>query len=116
MHLDRLAERIHQVSSGKLRAARALLEQLAEKARNAMRLNMDARRHRLAQLVATLDALSPLAVLARGYSLTFQADGKTLIRFVDQIQPGDLIRTQFASGQITSQVLSPISPAMQTGS
>jgi exodeoxyribonuclease VII large subunit len=115
MHLDRLAERIHQVSQGKLRTARALLDQLGERARMALRLNLDARRHHLVQLTATLDALSPLAVLARGYSLTFDAEGKTLIRSFDQIQPGDLIRTHLASGQIISQVLSRMSPAIQTG-
>ena len=40
--------------------------------------DLDGRRHRLARLAASLEALSPLAVLARGYSLTFQADGTTL--------------------------------------
>src|SRR5271165_5699246 len=71
MHLDRLAERIHQISQTRLREARALLEQLAKRAQHALRLNLDARRHRLTHLAASLDALSPLGVLARGYSLTF---------------------------------------------
>ena len=75
MHLDRLAERIHQLSQARLREARILLEQLSRPCAG-MQRNLDDRRHRLTHLAASLDALSPLAVLARGYSLTFQAGWK----------------------------------------
>ncbi len=80
MHLDRLAERIRHLSELRLREARARLDQLAKLLEHALRMNLETRRHRLTHLAASLDALSPLAVLARGYSLTFQADGKTLVR------------------------------------
>ncbi len=80
MHLDRLAERIRHLSEARLREARARLDQLAKLAEHAVRMNLETRRLRLARLAASLDALSPLGVLARGYSLTFQADGKTLVR------------------------------------
>lgn len=116
MHLDRLAERIHHISQTRLREARARLDQLAKLVQHAVRMNLDARRHQLTRLAASLDALSPLAVLARGYSLTFQADGKTLVRFADEIQPGNLIQTRLASGQITSRVVRPTTPASRAGS
>ena len=70
-----------------------------------MRQDLDDRRHRLARLAAWLEALSPLAVLARGYSLTFQADGKTLVRSTSDVQPGDLILTRLSAGQISSRVV-----------
>ena len=57
-----------------------------------------------ARLAASLEALSPLAVLARGYSLTFLADAKTLVRNSRDVKPGDLILTQLAAGQIASRV------------
>ncbi len=63
------------------------------------------RRHSLARLAASLQALSPLAVLARGYSLTFQADGKTLVRASDEVQAGDRIHTRLAAGEVQSRVV-----------
>ena len=80
MHLDRLAERIRHLSDLRLREAHTRLDQLAKLVEQALRMNLEVRRHRLTHLAASLEALSPLAVLARGYSLTFQADGKTLVR------------------------------------
>ena len=58
----------------------------------------------MARLAASLEALSPLGVLARGYSLTFLADGKTLVRTSNDVKNGDLIQTRVAAGQITSRV------------
>jgi exodeoxyribonuclease VII large subunit len=105
MHLDRLAERIHRVSQTRLADTRLRLDQLADRARCAVRKNLDDRRHILARLAASLEALSPLAVLARGYSLTFLADGKTLVRSSGDVHPGELILTRLSAGQIDSRVV-----------
>jgi exodeoxyribonuclease VII large subunit len=107
MHLDRLAERIHRVSQTRLAEARLQLDQLADRARCAMRKNLDDRRHTLARLAASLEALSPLSVLARGYSLTFLANGKTLVRSSADVHPGDFILTRLSAGQISSRVVHP---------
>jgi exodeoxyribonuclease VII large subunit len=48
--------------------------------------------------------MSPLAVLARGYSLTFATDGTTLLRAADDVRPGDLIQTRLAKGRLISRV------------
>ena len=82
------------------------LDQLADRAICAVRKNLDDRRHLLARLAASLEALSPLSVLARGYSLTFQADGTTLVRSSDDVRDGDIIVTRLSSGQIRSRVVS----------
>jgi exodeoxyribonuclease VII large subunit len=107
MHLDRLADRIHRVSQARLREARARLDQLAERARSALRRNLDDRSHLLSRLSASLEALSPLSVLARGYSLTFRADGQTLVRSADEVHEGDLLVTRLPSGQVVSRVIPP---------
>ena len=73
--------------------------------RQAFEQDLLARRHRLAQLAVGLEALSPLGVLARGYSITFQADGKTLLREIREVKTGDLIHTRLGSGLISSRVL-----------
>jgi exodeoxyribonuclease VII large subunit len=106
MHLDRLSDHIHRISQARLCDARARLDQLAERSRSAWRRNLDDRRHLLSRLSASLEALSPLAVLARGYSLTFQADGSTLVRAADDVRDGDIIITRLSSGQISSRVVS----------
>jgi exodeoxyribonuclease VII large subunit len=105
MHLDRLAERIHRVSQTRLAEARLQLDQLADRASCAVRKNLDDRRHSLARLAASLEALSPLSVLARGYSLTFLADGKSLVRSSEDVHPGDLILTRLSAGQIISRIV-----------
>jgi exodeoxyribonuclease VII large subunit len=104
LHLDRLADRLRVAGLGQLRNARDRLEQLSQRARQALEHDLLARRHRVARLAASLEALSPLGVLARGYSLTFLADGKTLVRTSDDVKRGDLIQTRIAAGQITSRV------------
>ena len=105
MHLDRLAERIHRVSQTRLRDARDHLEQLSERALAAIRGQSTTVNTTLARLAASLEALSPLAVLSRGYTLTFQADGKTLVLSPADVRPDDLIQTRLHSGQITSRVV-----------
>jgi exodeoxyribonuclease VII large subunit len=105
VHLDRLADRLRLAGLSRLRDARLGLDRLAERARHAFEQDLVIRRHSVARLAASLQALSPLAVLARGYSLTFQADGNTLLRASHDVKAGDLIHTRLASGQIQSRVV-----------
>jgi exodeoxyribonuclease VII large subunit len=55
------------------------------------------------RLEAQLRALSPLGVLDRGYSLTETTEG-VVVRNAGDIKKGDLIKTRFAKGSITSEV------------
>jgi exodeoxyribonuclease VII large subunit len=105
LHLDRLADRLRLAGSSQLRDARARLDQLAKSSLQAIQQDLVGRRQQLRRLGASLDALSPLGVLARGYSLTFLADGKTLVRSSEDVKSGDLIRTHLAAGQISSHVV-----------
>jgi exodeoxyribonuclease VII large subunit len=104
LHLDRLADRLRSAGQAHLLDARARLDRLAEQSRHALGHLLDDRRLRLTRLAASLDALSPLAVLARGYSLTLNHEDRSLIRSADQVQPGQLIISRLAQGQITSRV------------
>ena len=103
LHLDRLAERLRHSGTTRLKDARLRLEDLAGRARLALEQGILNRRHRAARLAASLEALSPLGVLARGYSLTFHADGKTIIRDSREVKIGDLIYSRLAAGTITSR-------------
>ncbi len=50
-----------------------------------------------------LHALSPLAVLDRGYSITFDEKG-TILKEAKKVQPGDKIQTRLARGRVSSRV------------
>jgi exodeoxyribonuclease VII large subunit len=60
----------------------------------------------LQTLTASLNALSPLAVLERGYSLSKRLPDGQLVRDVNDLAVGDLISTLFAQGSIVSEVRS----------
>lgn len=61
-------------------------------------------RQRLDSLSARLNALGPENVLARGYSITRDAEGK-LVRRADALAEGDRIRTRVSDGEFESQVV-----------
>lgn len=55
-------------------------------------------------LAAQIESLSPLAVLGRGYSLTWRTADRRLVRDAAQLQPGDELLTRFARGEAASRV------------
>lgn len=110
LHLDRLTERLSAAGQSRIIAARTRLDRLADRSRQALLQLLANRRLRLASLAAGLEALSPLAVLARGYSLTLREDDLYLLRSADHVQPGQLIISRLADGRITSRVES-VSPS-----
>jgi exodeoxyribonuclease VII large subunit len=61
------------------------------------------RRARLSQASARLHALSPLAVLSRGYALVQGPDGR-LIRSAADTQPGQIVSARLATGSLTARV------------
>jgi exodeoxyribonuclease VII large subunit len=60
-------------------------------------------RARVAVLARGLDAISPLAVLGRGYSLTRRADG-TPVTDAAEVAVGDELETRLAKGRVVSDV------------
>ncbi|MEI8618043.1 exodeoxyribonuclease VII large subunit [Pseudoalteromonas sp. B193] len=51
-----------------------------------------------------LDSVSPLNVLARGYSITKTQQGK-VVKSVEQIKTGDVLVTELVDGSIESQII-----------
>lgn len=60
-------------------------------------------RSRLERLEHQLKALSPLAILERGYALVFDASGR-LVKTSAQIEPGDEISARLAQGSLRARV------------
>ncbi|RRS07669.1 exodeoxyribonuclease VII large subunit [Pseudoalteromonas sp. J010] len=79
-----------------------VVDSLSDKLYSAMEQKLNLQRHRLAVSSAKLDSVSPLAVLARGYSIAKQAD--TVIKSVKDVDPDKPITTQLADGEVISLV------------
>jgi len=62
------------------------------------------RRGRLNQLTGQLEALSPLAILDRGYALVFDSAG-VLLKDAGQVKTGEEISARLAKGTVTATVL-----------
>jgi exodeoxyribonuclease VII large subunit len=61
------------------------------------------RRVRVERMVTALSALSPLAILERGYALVFDASG-TLLKDAEKVKAGDEISARLAKGMLGATV------------
>ena len=62
------------------------------------------RRRRFQDLARTLEALSPLPTLARGYAIVMDGTSGTTITSAKAVKPGSKLRTQLSDGQVISTV------------
>ena len=62
------------------------------------------KKQKFISLTAKLDAMSPLKVLSRGYSVTHRADGSVL-RASGEVAPGDEITVRLLHGSVRAEVL-----------
>lgn len=58
----------------------------------------------LGSSAAALEALSPLAVLGRGYAVCFSGDGRTVVRSVQAVDSGDAVSVRVHDGMIACRV------------
>ena len=79
------------------------LSELKVRLNSQMNLNLGLQQKQLVHLCGKLDSLSPLKVLARGYSITQNQQNLT-IRSIKEVNVGEQIRTRLADGEIISQI------------
>ena len=79
------------------------LQNLVNRLKNSQSKQLEHAEKQLAVLAAKLDATSPLAVLARGYSVT-QKNGK-VVNSTSQVSPDDAIITKLSDGEVLSKVI-----------
>ena len=80
------------------------LDDLVASATLAVRRRLESARERLATAEGRLRALSPLAVLERGYSVTRVPETGRVLRSADQAPPGTTIETILHAGKLLSKV------------
>ena len=64
----------------------------------------DRAKAQLQSAVGRLDSLSPLAVLARGYAVAWNADKTQALRDASAVAPGDEVRVTLSRGELTCEV------------
>ena len=62
------------------------------------------KRQRYVAAVSKLDAMSPLKVLTRGYSVT-QTESGEIVRSAGQVKAGDRVRIRVSDGSMTAEIL-----------
>ena len=110
--IARQRQRIEQLQARLHRAAAleriALLRKRAEHARLRLQAvcarGLEHRATHLAGLARSLNALSPLATLERGYAIAFDAAGRT-VQSVEAIKPDDTLRIKVRDGEIDARVV-----------
>ena len=125
--LDELEQRINQAMQHKLRDVKQLLaigdhrlkqwlpsERIArhrqqvhyvrQRLQTAMRVKLAELHNRQAAVSLTLNAVSPLATLERGYAIVQRREDNKIVKSVSQLRVDDLFCIRVAKGQVISQV------------
>jgi exodeoxyribonuclease VII large subunit len=89
----------------KLERARTELDRLDKRLAACMQSALDKRRRDLSVAAGKLDAMSPLAVLSRGYSLTRTSDGH-VVTDATQVASGDEVHVRLMRGELDCVVQS----------
>jgi exodeoxyribonuclease VII large subunit len=89
----------------RLTDARARLDGASASCEGAIEIKLQEGRERLGLAAASLDALSPLAVLQRGYAIAQDAAGKPL-RDAASVKEGDDVSVRLAKGRLNTRVVS----------
>jgi exodeoxyribonuclease VII large subunit len=96
--------RVFRKPFDRLRDAERRLDELELRAARAARQVLRAAGRQATGLAKQLESLSPLGVLARGYSLTQRLEDDTVVDRAERLRVGERIRTRYGSGETISRV------------
>lgn len=103
--LDDLHGDLSRCLKQRARHAGVLLQHLAERLhRIRPSYWVKQRREQLRQLERRLNALGPEQVLARGYSITMDANSGKVLRDAKRVKPGQKLKTRLKAGEVVSTV------------
>ena len=86
-----------------LEGKRLLLDYQSQALTHALEQYVNQRRERLGRLAASLEAMSPLKVLGRGYTIAQTTQGQ-VVASVRQLAPGDLVHLKWSDGAASCRV------------
>lgn len=102
-HLDQVSHRLGRAMNQQVLTARATLIRRADRLPEAWKAAGEYRTKQLGMLAARLDAMSPLKVLSRGYSITEDGRGQP-VTTAQMLRPGDHIIVRFSQGRVSAVV------------
>lgn len=100
---DLAGRRVMQSPMGYIDQKRMELDMLRGRLQSVQERGVAEKKHAYIRLAASLDALSPLKVLSRGYAIASDENGKVLRRTADAA-PGDKIRVELTDGSLSCTV------------
>jgi len=101
--LEELSRRLKDPRAS-LVEAKERLRQLRGRLQNAWQNLSERKRQRLSSLTRHLEAVSPLSVLSRGYSLVKKLPEGTLLKDASALSPGDRVEILFYRGRVRAKV------------
>lgn len=105
-YLDDADERMRAALGRLVPELRQRIDELQTRAENGARRAIERARDLVASHAARLDALSPLAVLARGYAVARRARDRHVVRRVDDAKEGDDVEIILQDGALDATVKS----------
>lgn len=83
---------------------RLRLDELSERLASQIAKNIAQKREQLLRRSDKLDALSPLSVLSRGYSITRKISDSIIVKYSDEVNIGDKLEILLAKGSLNVRV------------
>ena len=102
--LDQMTDRLCAALPARLTREEQKLTVLRQRLLTAGQGGLHRRRLRFAQTVATLDAISPLRVLARGYAVATRGKRGAVVTDAAALKAGDTLHIRFAKGAANCRV------------
>ena len=103
--LNKLSIRFeNQSPKSRINEAKIKLFNLQSTLSRLVKLKFEQNIHQLAALTRTLDAISPLGTLNRGYAIVTCAKNDQIIRNADQVSENERILIQLATGRLSARV------------
>lgn len=101
---QRMLQRLNQQNpQPRIYRAQTRIQQLEYRLAENIRARLSEQRERFGNAVTHLEAVSPLATLARGYSVTTAKEGEVL-KQTKQVTAGDVLTTRLSDGWVESEV------------
>lgn len=103
---QRVSQRLSQQNpQPRIHRAQSRIQQLEYRLTENIRSRLSEQRERFGNAVTHLEAVSPLATLARGYTVSTTTNGKVLKK-IKQVKAGDIMTTKLEDGWLESEVKS----------
>ncbi len=110
---QRMLQRLNQQNpQPRIHRAQSRVQQLEYRLAENIRARLSEQRERFGNAVTHLEAVSPLATLARGYSVSTAQNGEVLKK-VKQVKKGQQITTRLEDGWVESEVMA-VTPQKKT--